>query len=155
MGSTFLFLLNIYRKYVITLLLLLSVIFIVYIAWWQTKNCIENAQGTTSRSHCTILSSYYFVWCTVQATSVLTKASVWYEIRVLWASKLHVRSHSMALTFTLIFLQPLDLQERTVPHLKDLIHTCLEIKAQGLCMTLNVNHVGLNYPYFISYRGLC
>ena len=27
---------------------------------------------------------------------------------------------------TLIFFQPLDLQESTVPHLKDLIHICLE-----------------------------
>ena len=36
-----------------------------------------------------------------QATSVLTKASVWYEIRVLWAKINHVKSHAMALTFSL------------------------------------------------------
>ena len=29
-----------------------------------------------------------------------------------------------------IFLQPLDLKECTVPHLKDLIHICLELKAK-------------------------
>ena len=38
---------------------------------------------------------------TVQATSVLTKASVWYEIRVVWANINHVESHSMALAFSL------------------------------------------------------
>ena len=36
-------------------------------------------------------------WPTVQATSVLIKASVWYKIRVLWTN--HVKSHAMALAF--------------------------------------------------------
>ena len=52
-----------------------------------------------------------------------------------------------------IFLQPLDLQECTVPHLKDLIHICLELEAQGCGMTFNRFYVGSKYPYFISYRG--
>ena len=38
---------------------------------------------------------------TVQATSVLTKASVWYEIRVLWAKINNVKSHAMTLAFSL------------------------------------------------------
>ena len=38
---------------------------------------------------------------TVQALSVLTKASVWYEIRVLWAKITHVKSHAMTLAFIL------------------------------------------------------
>ena len=38
---------------------------------------------------------------TVQSTSVLTKASVSYEIRVLWVKINHVKSHSKTLTFTL------------------------------------------------------
>ena len=37
----------------------------------------------------------------VQATSVLTKASVWYEMRVLWAIINHIKSHAMALAFIL------------------------------------------------------
>ena len=53
-----------------------------------------------------------------------------------------------------IFLQPLDLQECKVPHLKDLIHICLEAEAQS-CGTFNVSYVGSKYPYFISYRGSC
>ena len=32
---------------------------------------------------------------------------------------------------TLALLKPLDLQEHTVPHLKDLIHICLEPEVQG------------------------
>ena len=38
---------------------------------------------------------------TVQALSVLTKASVWYEIRVLWAKITHIQSHVMTLAFIL------------------------------------------------------
>ena len=52
-----------------------------------------------------------------------------------------------------IFLQPLDLKECTVPHLKDLIHICLEPEVQGCDMTFNRFFVGSIYPYFISYRG--
>ena len=55
----------------------------------------------------------------------------------------------------LIFLQPLDLQERTVPHLKYLINICLETESQGHGMTFKVIYVHSKYPYFISYRGLC
>ena len=36
---------------------------------------------------------------TVQPTSVLTKASVWYQIGVLWADITHVKSHAMVLGF--------------------------------------------------------
>ena len=38
---------------------------------------------------------------TVQPTSVLTKASVWYEIRVLLAMINYVKSHTMTLAFIL------------------------------------------------------
>ena len=75
---------------------------------------------------------------TVQPTSVLTKASVWYEIRVVWAKIWY-------------FLQPYDLQECTVPHLKDLIHICLEIESQGHGIIFNMIYVCSKYPYFISY----
>ena len=51
------------------------------------------------------------------------------------------------------FLQPLDLQECTVPHLKDLIHICLGPEAQGCGMTFKRFYVGSKYPFFISYRG--
>ena len=37
---------------------------------------------------------------TVQPTSVLTKASVWYEIRVLWEDINHVKSLAMAMAFS-------------------------------------------------------
>ena len=55
----------------------------------------------------------------------------------------------------LIFLQPLNLQGCTVPHLKDLIPICLENESQGHSMTLNMGYLCSKYPYFISYRGLC
>ena len=55
----------------------------------------------------------------------------------------------------LIFLQPLHLQEQTVPHLKNLINICFEIECQGHEMTFNLIYVRSNYPHFISYRGLC
>ena len=55
----------------------------------------------------------------------------------------------------LVFSQPLDLQGCTVPHLKDLIHICLETESQVHGMIFNVIYVRSNYPYFISYRGLC
>ena len=44
---------------------------------------------------------------TVQALSVLTKGSVWYEMRVLWAIINHIKSHAMALAFIL----PTDLNQ--------------------------------------------
>ena len=40
--------------------------------------------------------------------------------------------------WSLIFLQPLDLQECTVPHLKDLINICLKKECQGHGMTFNM-----------------
>ena len=45
------------------------------------------------------------------------------------------------------------IQECTVPHLKDLIHICLEPEDQCCSMTLNRFYIGSKYPYFISYRG--
>ena len=54
-----------------------------------------------------------------------------------------------------IFLQPLDLQECTVPHLKDLINICLENESQGHYMTFNMIYDHSKYPHFISYRSLC
>ena len=55
----------------------------------------------------------------------------------------------------LIFLQPLDLQECTVPHLKDLIHICLENESQCHGMTFNMIYDCSKYPHFISHRGFC
>ena len=52
----------------------------------------------------------------------------------------------------LIFLQPLDLQEHKVLHLKDLINFSLELEAQGGGMTFNVHFDASKYPYFISYH---
>ena len=37
-----------------------------------------------------------------------------------------------------MFLQPFNLQGRTVPHLKDLIHICLETERQGHGITFNM-----------------
>ena len=37
---------------------------------------------------------------------------------------------------------PLDQNECLVPHLKDLIHICLEPEAQGRGMTFNVHYIG-------------
>ena len=48
-----------------------------------------------------------------------------------------------------------NLQEHTVPHLKDLIHICLENESQGHGMTFNMIYDRSKYPHFISYRGLC
>ena len=47
-------------------------------------------------------------------------------------------------------MQPLDLQEYTVPHLKDLINICLEPEAQDCGMTFNRFYVGSNA--LISYH---
>ena len=46
-------------------------------------------------------------------------------------------------------------RESRVPHLKDLIHICLEPEVQDLDMTFHVCYVGSKYPYFASYRGSC
>ena len=43
----------------------------------------------------------------------------------------------------------LDQQECKVPHLKDLIHICLEPEVQGCGMTFNMCYGGSKYPYFI------
>ena len=42
----------------------------------------------------------------------------------------------------------------TVPHLKDLIHICLETESQGYGMTFNMIYLRSKCPYFISYRGI-
>ena len=41
------------------------------------------------------------IQATVQPNSVLTKASIWYEIRVLWAMINYVKSHTMTMAFIL------------------------------------------------------
>ena len=50
----------------------------------------------------------------------------------------------------LVILQPIDLQEHKVPHLKDLIHICLEPEAQGSSMTFNVISSRSKYPQIIA-----
>ena len=53
----------------------------------------------------------------------------------------------------MIFLQLLDLQERIVTHLKDLIHIYLELEDQDLSRTLKITYTLSNNPYFASLRG--
>ena len=50
------------------------------------------------------------------------------------------------------FWSLLSYKKNKVPHLKDLIHICLEPEAQGWGMTFNRFYVGSNLPYFISLR---
>ena len=52
-----------------------------------------------------------------------------------------------------MFLQSLDLQECTVPHLKDLIHICLKLEAQGCDMTFNKFYVGTPISYHTEANG--
>ena len=49
----------------------------------------------------------------------------------------------------LVSLQPLDQNQCLVPHLKDLFHICLGIKAQSFWMTFNIYNLSSKYPYFI------
>ena len=44
----------------------------------------------------------------------------------------------------LIFLQPHELQEHKVPHLKDLLHICLEPEARGHGVTFKVCNASSN-----------
>ena len=53
----------------------------------------------------------------------------------------------------LILLQPLDLQEQTVPHLKDLIHISLDTDAQVRSQNSRIVQANSKYPHFTSYRG--
>ena len=46
-----------------------------------------------------------------------------------------------------------ELQECTIPRLKDLIHICLEQEVQGCGVTFNMCYVDSKYPDFILYRG--
>ena len=39
------------------------------------------------------------MWSTVPTTPILTKPSVWYEIGVLGANIIHIKSHAIALGF--------------------------------------------------------
>ena len=48
----------------------------------------------------------------------------------------------------LISLQPLDQNQCLVPHMKDLLNICLEIKDQGFWMTFKVCNLGSKQPYF-------
>ena len=50
----------------------------------------------------------------------------------------------------LISLQPLDQNQCLVLHLKDLLHICLEAKAQGFWVTFKVLNLGSKQPYFNS-----
>ena len=57
--------------------------------------------------------------------------------------------------FFLIFLQPLDQNKFLVPNLKDQIHTCLKLEAQGYGMTFKMLYGTSDFPYFTSHRGKC
>ena len=50
----------------------------------------------------------------------------------------------------IVTLQPFDLKEYTVPHLKDLIHIYLEPEDQGSSMTFYVLFSRLKYPQIIA-----
>ena len=76
------------------------------------------------------------------------------QIRVRWArGPADLADFFDLQLWPLIFLQPLNLQGCTVPHLKDLIHICLKTESQGHGMTFNMIYLCSKYPYFISYRG--
>ena len=53
----------------------------------------------------------------------------------------------------LVTLQSFNLQGSIVPHLKDLIHICLEPEAHDCGMTFYMCYVGSKYPYLIPHRG--
>ena len=55
----------------------------------------------------------------------------------------------------LYFLWLLELKDCKVPHLKDMIHICLNSEAQVCGMTFKECKDGSEYPCFISYRGSC
>ena len=50
----------------------------------------------------------------------------------------------------LVTLQPFDLKEHTVPHLKDLIQICLDPEDQRNSMTFSVIFSRSKYPQFIA-----
>ena len=50
-------------------------------------------------------------------------------------------------------LQPLELKDCTVPHLKDLHYICLENESLDHGMNFNMIYDRSKYPHFISYRG--
>ena len=50
-------------------------------------------------------------------------------------------------------LQPLNWNQYLLPHIKDLFHICLEIKAQGFWMTFKVCNHGPKYPYLLHKMG--
>ena len=50
----------------------------------------------------------------------------------------------------LISLQPLDQNQCLVPHLKDLLRICLEVKAQSFWKTFKVLNLASKQPYFNS-----
>ena len=66
----------------------------------QLGQHIQKIQNLDAALSNTTILTFCLVY-TVQATSVLTKASVWYEMRVFWAIINHVKSHAMALAFIL------------------------------------------------------
>ena len=63
-------------------------------------NKISNNINKTLTGLINVLQGFHK--CTVQATSVLPKAYVWYEIRVLWVKINHNKSHAMTLAFILL-----------------------------------------------------
>ena len=95
---------------------------------------------------CVILDSTFFIYITISAFPLVCLA---YDVR-------HILQFLINLQlWPLIFLQPLNLQGCTIPHLKDLIDIYLENESQGHSMTFNMVYLCSKYPYFISYRGLC
>ena len=62
---------------------------------------LKDRRGCISKQNISKYSAEYGKQDTVQPISVLTKASVCYEIRVIWANISQVKSHAMALAFIL------------------------------------------------------
>ena len=63
------------------------------------KKVYHSTAGMEIRSYKST-GMYFMFQITVQPTSVLTKASVWYEIWVLGSNINHVKSHTMVLAFS-------------------------------------------------------
>ena len=109
-----------------------------------------------------------FIWGTVFSCRSRDfkniKGQSWRSIRNCYSARFEIDAPSVRLLrqifsdlqlWPLIFLQPLNLQECTVSHLKDLIPIYLENESQGHSMTFNMGYLCSKYPYFISYIGLC
>ena len=87
---------------------ILEVCFLFFLCMFAAVKLVQNMNlwlpNSPARPAASPFKFSYSALClptTVQPTSVLTKASVWYEIRVLWANINNIKSHAIALAFIL------------------------------------------------------